>query len=728
MPRSKPALRTICAALAGACALAHGAATSAPVAAVKPATDTYFGTVVTDPYRYMEDLSAPAVRQWAGAQDDHARSTLAAIPGRAALRARIAELAAAAAARVADAHLAAGGLVFYAKRGGGEQFRLYVRQGFRGAERLLVDPRALAATGDVAPAIEFSEVSHDGRYVACGVSSGVDGESLIHVVDVATGKVLGAPVEHVQGSHVGWMQDDSGFFYLRLRASPATAPDAGKFMGATARFHRRAGDRPDQDVPAAGAAGGPGLARQEFTLVTPVAGTPWVAATARHGSEGEIDLYVAPVAKALASKPKWRQVFGRESGITAFAVHGDDLYMLSHQNASRYKVLQTSVSHPNVAIAHVVVAPGREVIDHIAAARDALYVQTRDGTAGRLYRVGYARDAQPVAVTLPAAGAVRIVDSDPGRPGVMVSIDAWTHAQVLYSVGPADGQVVDTGLQPVGPFGAPTDLVAEEVLVKSHDGLEVPLSIVHRQDMKLDGSNPAELGGRGVFGLTDDPVLHPRDLAWYELGGVKATCHVRGGGIDGEQWHLAGRQQTKPNTWKDLIACGEYLVRKGYTSAAKLALRGDGAGAIAAGRAMTARPDLWAAVVSEGGALDPLRAEGSAHAVLDIPEFGSVEDRQQFDGLMEMDAFHHVEDGVKYPAALLLHGIDDPRVPAWESMKMAARLQAATTSGRPVLLRLQDDGGREPGGTRSRRPEQAAELWSFVLWQTGDPRFQPAAR
>jgi len=228
--------------------------------------------------------------------------------------------------------------------------------------------------------------------------------------------------------------------------------------------------------------------------------------------------------------------------------------------------------------------------------------------------------------------------------------------------------------------------------------------------------------------VVDTPGYTPRQMAWYELGGVDAICHVRGGGIYGENWHLAGKQLTKPNTWKDAIACGEWLVKNGYTSSAKMALNGGSAGGITVGRAITERPDLFAVAVPEVGVLNAVRAETSANGVPNIPEFGSVKDKQQFNGLLEMDAFHHVQDGVKYPATLLTTGINDPRVPAWESMKMAARLQAASTSGKPVLLRIQYDGGHGIGSTKKQRQELAADRWSFMLWQFGDARFQPAAR
>lgn len=728
MSRSNLALRTICAALAGAATLAQAATTAPPVAPVKAVTDDYFGTSVTDTYRYMEDLSAPDVQQWAKGQADHARSVLDAIPGRAPLLARIRELDDSVKERVQFVALAGGGRVFYEKRGADDnQLKLYVRDGYAGAERLLVDPDALAKADGSPHAIEFFQASNNGKFVAYAVSAGGSEEAVIHVMDVATGKDVMAPIDRAHYSYVAWLPDDSGFFYMRLQALAKDAPETDKYQHASAFFHRMKGGA-DVAVVTAGTDTHLKIAAAEMPVVMPVVGTGWTVAIPANGVENEIDLYAAPTAKALDPKLKWRKLVGRESQVTGFAIHGDDLYLLTHLNASRYKVIRTSVSHPDLQMPDVVVAPGEEVVDHIAAAKDGLYIQSRDATVGKLYRLAYAKDAQPELVRLPAAGAVRIVDADLTRAGVVVAIDSWTHDEAFYAVAGNGGAVTDTGLQQAGKYGAPADLVAEEVKVKSHDGLEIPLSIVHRKDMKLDGSNPLILEAYGAYGVVDNPGYAPRELAWYELGGIYATCHVRGGGIYGENWHLAGKQLSKPNTWKDTIACGEWLVKNGYTSSAKMGLDGGSAGGITVGRAITERPDLFAVAMPEVGVLNAVRAETSANGVPNIPEFGTVKDKQQFNGLLEMDAFHHVQDGVKYPATLLTTGINDPRVPAWESMKMAARLQAATTSGKPVLLRIQYDGGHGIGSTKKQRQELAADRWSFMLWQFGDARFQPAAK
>ena len=696
-----------------------------PSAPVKTVTDTYFGGTIKDPYRYMEDLAAPEVQQWAHAQADATRAALDALPGRAALLARIAELDASVPARVVSIRRLPNGLVFYEKRGAGDnQFKLLVRQGMGGAERVLVDPEALAKATGSPHAINFYAPSGDGRFVAYGMSEGGSEEAAIHVLELATGKEAIAPIDRAHYSTASWLPDGSGFFYWRQRALPKGTPETEKYRYQTTYFHRMKGGGADPVVLEAGKSDRMKIAAEEFPLVQPVDGTAWTIATPVNGVQNERDLYVAPTARVLDPKLRWRKLVDRSDDVTGFAIHGDDLYLLSHKNALRYKVLRTSLAHPDLATAQVVVAPGHEVVVAIEAARDGLYVQSRDGTQGKLYRVDWKPGAQPVPVALPASGAVAIADADVRMAGVLLSIGSWTRDDAYFAQDES-GKFVDTGLQPLGRFGAPEGIESKEVMVPSYDRVEVPLSIVYPKGMKLDGGNPAILYGYGAYGITDDPYYLPNQLAWYERGGVRATCHVRGGGAFGEEWHLGGKQDTKSNTWKDFIACGEWLVKNGYTSSAKLAIHGGSAGGILIGRAMTARPDLWAVAVPEVGVLDPVRAETSSNGVPNIPEFGTVKDEAQFHALVEMDAYLHVKDGVNYPATLLIHGMNDPRVAPWMSLKMAARLQAATSSGKPVLLRLDYAGGHGVGSTKSQREEQLADMMGFMLWQFGDPGFQP---
>jgi prolyl oligopeptidase len=255
--------------------------------------------------------------------------------------------------------------------------------------------------------------------------------------------------------------------------------------------------------------------------------------------------------------------------------------------------------------------------------------------------------------------------------------------------------------------------------VPSHDGVRVPLSIVYRKGLKRDGSHPLLLDGYGSYGITYDPNFSAMRLAWLERGGVFAAAHVRGGGEYGESWHQAGQKATKPNTWKDFIACAEYLVKEGYTSPEHLAGSGTSAGGILIGRAITERPDLFRAAVPRVGVMNALRTEHEPGGPANIPEFGTTAKEDEFRALREMDAVAHVRPGVRYPAVLLTAGINDSRVEAWQPAKMAAVMQEQKVPERPVLLRVAFDAGHGMGLTKAQRAAEMADIYGFLLWQLG---------
>lgn len=328
---------------------------------------------------------------------------------------------------------------------------------------------------------------------------------------------------------------------------------------------------------------------------------------------------------------------------------------------------------------------------------------------------------------LPLLGSFSMHGARADLPGVMLDLQGWTQAQQIYAVSPL-GEVSNTDLQPAGPFDRPTDVVATEVMVRSHDGAMVPMSIIHRGGIKRDGSNPVLLYGYASYGITEEPWFSYSRLAWMDAGGVFAVANPRGSGVFGRQWHEAGKQSTKANTWKDFIACADWLVREGWTSRSRLAIWGGSAGGIVVGRAMTERPDMFAAVIPSVGALDMVRAETTATGVPNVPEFGTRANEPGFRALLEMSTYHHIRDGVRYPAVLLTHGVNDPRVDVWESTKTAARLLAASGSGRPVLLRLDYESGHGVGNTKRPTFDEVADVYAFALRQMGVPPYQPAQR
>jgi prolyl oligopeptidase len=699
-----------------------------PVAPVRPVTDTYFGVTVTDPYRYMENLTDPDVTAWFKDQDAYTRSVFAKIPGRDALLARIRELDQSKPSRVSDVNIFPGGRIFYRKMLATETVpKLYFRDGLNGQERLLLDPAKYPADPGSHNAISYYSPSLDGKMVAVGVSPGGSENAIIHILEVDTGKELPETIDRARFGAVGWRADNRSFFYNRLQKLAPGQPKTDEEQKSMDFLHVL-GTSVDQDAPAFafGLSSRAEIVPTDLPFVFATIDARWALGYLAHGVLNEVTIYKAPVDTVGKPGTPWEKICDVADDVTAVALHKDELYLLTHKGAPHFKVIRTSLAHPDVAHAELVVPESDHVIKGISAAADGLYVQDTDGMLGLLKRVTY-DGARTEQVPLPFEGSVYVAASDERIPGVLFGMTSWARAPRIDSFDPQTHTVADTKLQPLGPNDDPSDVVSEEVKVKSWDGALVPLSIVHKRGIKMDGSNPFLMKGYGAYGISIDPEFDPTLLAWLEKGGIYAWAHPRGGGEYGEDWHKGGEKLTKPNTWRDFIACAQYLIDNHYTSSSKLAGEGTSAGGITIGRAFTERPDLFAAALDRVGVSNALRGENSPNGPPNIPEFGTTTEQWGFEDLYAMDAYQHVRDGVHYPAILLTTGWNDPRVTSWEPGKMTARLQAATASGKPILLRVEYAGGHGMGSTKTQLEEQTADEWSFLLWQFGVPDFQPAA-
>ena len=714
-------MRQIFALLALATFAAH--AQTPPAFPPRNVQATFFGTVVDDPYRDLEDVKNPDVAAWAKAHADYARSQLDSLPGYKALRTRVAELDESAAANVGQVRTDANGRLFFTRRGAQDNtLKLYVRDA-KGAETLLADPDDWQKETGKPHAINYFAPSHDGKLVAFGVSAVGSEAASIYVIETATKKRIGEPIDRAQYPGLSWRSDSRSFFYWRQQEMKPGMPATEKYQNGRSWLH--VVDKPaSADVMVAGPDVSPRMAvrRTDFVFVIAQPGSRFAIAIVANGVQREAAIYTAPLVSVGKPDTPWVRIADFSDKVTWSAVNGDDIYLLTYRDGTRFSIVRTRLSAPDLAKATTVVPASERVLVTMSAAKDGLYIEARDGTVKRLTRRAWGgQNAQDVK--LPLEGNASIMAARPDVDGVIVGLAAWTRAREIHSVNRA-GKVTNTGLQPLGAFDAPTGLVTTEVKVKSHDGAMVPLSIVHRADVKLDGSNPTLLYGYGSYGITEEPNYLATRLAWLERGGVYAVANVRGSGVYGQDWYKAGYKATKPNTWKDFIACAEYLIAQKYTSSANLGILGGSAGGILVGRAMTDRPDLFAAVVPVVGALDTIRKETTANGVPNIPEFGTVTKEDEFRGLLAMSSYHHVKDGTAYPAVMLVHGVNDPRVDYWHSSKMAARLAAATTSGKPVLLNLDYDAGHGVGSTKTQRQQQIADYYAFLFWQTGKPEFQ----
>ena len=688
--------------------------------------EQFFGVTVDDPYRDLENVKDAKVQAWMKAHADHARATLDGLAGYPALARRVAEIDNAVEARVGQVQRMASGDVFFTRRGAKDNtFKLYVRTK-AGSERRLVDPDDWQKSTGKPHAINYFVPSRDAKLVAFGISAAGSEAASIHVLDVATGKQIGKPIDRAQYPGISWRPDNRSFFFLReQKMEPGMAPTE-RYQN-TRNWLYTVGEDPESSLLILGPGVNPRIdvPRTDFAYVIATPGSKWAVAVVYAGVQREVTLYSAPLDTVGKPDTPWTPIATPADKVTDYAMRGNDIYLMTHAASPRFSVVRTSLAKPDLKSAAVVIAPSEEVVFGIGAARDALYWEARDGPVKRVKRMPWSGKGA-AAVKLPVEGSASVMWASPDADGAIVSVAAWTRAREIYAV---DGSgVKNTGLQPLGPFDAPKGYVTTEVRVKSHDGAMVPLSIIHKGDVKLDGSNPTLLYGYGSYGITEEPGFNPMRLAWLERGGVFAVANVRGSGVFGQEWYKAGYKTTKPNTWKDFIACAEYLIAQKYTSSAKLGILGGSAGGILVGRAMTERPDLFAAVVPAVGVMDSVRAETTANGVPNIPEFGTVKKEDEFRALLAMSSYHQVKDGTKYPAVMLTHGVNDPRVDVWHTAKMGARLMAASTSGKPVLLDLDYEGGHGIGDTKAQRQKQNSDIYAFLFWQAGHPDFQPKKR
>jgi prolyl oligopeptidase len=694
-----------------------------PLARTVDTADIRFGITAPDPYRWMEGNDNAELVSWLRAQGECTQRLVARIPGRDSLFKRLRDLGLGTSSEHAM-HVAAG-RAFFQEVDAGEQLpKLLVREA-DGKQRVLVDPAKLGQGDRHASINEFSP-SPDGRLVAYDLALGGGEISSIHVMDVAKGTDLPDVIEHVWGEFAAsWMPDGRSFFYTQM--APAKA-DADPMQNMQVRWHVL-GQPVTTDVPVFGNGLTPTatlpIAPEEFPAILVQPGTPWAFAVLG-GAHSERRIAVTPLAKldrTAAGKTPWRSVAEYADQVEDGAVHGDRLYLLTFKGASNRKLVSVPLSDPDLTKAKVEIPEAADAtLVSITGARDALYAKQMVSGRALLWRLPWGK--APVRVTLPFEGWIDEVATDPLRDGARFSLEGWTQPGAYFDVDTANAASRPAGIA-TKTNADYSNVVAEEVEATSSDGTKVPLSILRPKDLVTDGSRPAVLYGYGGYGIPQTPSFSPTRLAWLERGATLAICHVRGGGEKGRRWQDDGSHEHKMNGIHDFEACGQYLVDHKLTSPAHLAARGGSAGGILIGRAITDRPDLFVAANIAVGVVNPTRILVAENGANQKFELGDPETESGFKALWEMDAYQHVSPNTEYPAVMFTVGLNDKRVAPWMTGKMAARMQALSTSGRPVVVRIDADAGHGIGSTRDQFYAELADVYSFILEAAGEPAFQP---
>ena len=710
--------------LATACLITASLAQSPPVSKPpdtpkRPITDVYQGLKVTDDYRWLENWDDPQTKQWSAGQNARSRAYLDHLALRPPIKDRLTQLTRSRSARYFDLQFR-GGMLFAMKYQPPQEQPILVA--LPSADnpdkaKVIFDPNSTSSKGSVS--VDFYVPSLDGKYVAAAVSENGSEDSSAVIFEAATGKKLADVVPRVNfataGGSIDWKADSSGFYYTRYPQGKERPPEDADFYQQV--YFHKLGTPPAQDVYMIGK-DFPRIA--EIQLRTSDDGR-WVVASVANGDGGQFEHYV------MDASGHWTQVTHLDDGIVAAKVGPNDaLYLLSRKDAPRGKVLRLSA--PNVPLSQAKVAVlessgsaseegGRASIESFVPAPGRLYVVDMMGGPSRV-RVFDDHDQSLPAPPLPPVSGVDEAISI-GGGNLLFRVSTYLAAPAWYRFDSASGNSTRTALSETSAFKLDDFEVVRE-FATSKDGTRVPLNILRRKGTKLDGSHPTILYGYGGFDISETPRLFRFLTAiWLQQGGIFVDTNLRGGGEYGEEWHQAGKLTHKQNVFDDFIASAQYLIDHKYTSPQHLAIYGGSNGGLLMGAASTQRPDLFRAAVSVVGIYDMLRIELDPNGAFNTTEFGTVKDPAQFKALYAYSPYQHVKDGTAYPAILFMTGDNDHRVNPMQSRKMTARLQAATSSGRPILLRTSATAGHGFGTAVDEVIEQDADVLSFLFDQLG---------
>jgi prolyl oligopeptidase len=694
--------------------------TAAVKAAKKPVVNEYHGVKVTDDYQWLENAADPAVRRWSDAQNKQARAFLDKLPTRPSVEYRLGQLLNDPSTNYYALTTRRGRLFLLKFQPPAQQPVLITLSSVTNlaSEQVILDLNQLDPKGGTT--IDWFVPSPDGRLVAVSLSENGSESGTLYLYDTATGQRQADVVPRVHGPTAGgsaaWNGDGTGIFYTRY-------PRAGERAEADLSFYQQVyfhklGAPTEQDTYEVGKQF-PRIA--EIELEASPDGRRVLASVA-NGDGGEHAHYLRE------PSGQWRQVtrftdqiarveFGRDP-LYIEAGKDDALYLLSHDNAPKGKILRLPFSSRDLSQATVVVAQGTNVIKDFRPSASGLALVFMDGGPSEFAFLDYfdntlrgPRDRDNVAVQEIVVGQ-----------GDEVLYRTVTHTQpyTWWRFNPSRDRERAVATPLVGD--SPADFGDIEVvreMVPSKDGTKVPLSVLRKKGMRFNGENPTILSGYGGYNISMEPRFDPSTRVWFDQGGVLAIANLRGGGEFGEDWHLAGNLTNKQNVFDDFAACAEFLIRSNYTKPSKLAIRGGSNGGLLMGALLTQRPDLAQTVVSHVGLYDMLRVELDPNGAFNVTEFGSVRDPAQFRALHAYSPFHRVKDGGDYPAVLMLTGEHDGRANPAHSRKMTARLQAATASKRPVLLRTSAGTGHGIGTALSERIQELTDVYAFLFDRLG---------
>jgi len=688
-----------------------------PPTPIETVTDTYFGTSVTDPYRWLEDGTDPRVQSWMRDQDRVAREFLNAIPGEPQLEQRVREILSATSVSWRSPTQVGGRLFVLETEPPKQQPFLVVADGPDSVDqaKVVVDPNVIDPDGHTA--IDWFRPSPDGTMVAVSLSTGGTEAGDLHVFDVSTGTERFEVIPRVQNGTAGgdaeWTRDGTGLFYTRY-------PRKGERKGTDLDFYQqiwfhRLGTPVSQDRYELGR----DFPRIAEIVMVPDPSSGRLLAVVQDGDSGRFQHFLRD------TDGGWRQITTYDDHVTG-AQFGPDgsLYLISLSDAPMGRILRLSKGARKLSQATVVVPEQDGSLqwdfysgNSFVLSRDRLYATYQVGGPVELRTFELPSGRRIAGPTVPAVSTVdglRVLEGG----GVLFRRRSYTDPAAWYVYDPGANRTAETAMRTDSPVSF-EDIEVERHTAASTDGTQVPFVVLMPRGAALDGDNPVRATAYGGYGISMTPRFNPALRVWFDHGGLFVEAGVRGGGEYGEAWHQAGSGVHKQNTFDDFAAVLQWLVDHGYTRPGRLGIIGGSNGGILMGAMITQHPRMQRAVVSMVGVYDMLRNELTPNGQFNVPEYGSIRDEAQFRALLAYSPYQHVEPDTPYPAVLLTAGANDPRVDPMNSRKLAAALQADSTSGEPVLLRVDYSGGHGLDTGLEERIATTTHIDAFLMFELG---------
>jgi prolyl oligopeptidase len=677
-------------------------------------SDTWHNITIKDAYRWMEDLKSEDTKKWFKAQNDYTSTIMDNLPMTNELYKGFLMLDSLQPDKIQKVRQVGNTFFYFNQKLGDAKAKLYKRTGEKGKEELIADHTMWGSNYQ----ISNFEIDPYEKYIAITASEGGNEITVVKFYSIAENKFL---PDSLPGVFSGFAPGTANVYYMQQPSWDVHVLIEDKDR--VFKTHQLGTDNAEDKVSLSYQLN-PKLYAMDNTKQL---GPAWLDKDCNYEVvySGSVSPYMELYYRKINSGAAWKKIISTEDEVTSVNGIGNKLFLVSKKNAPNGKILLMNIENPDIRKATLIAAEKEipmDVSGSLSQSKNFLIVPyMKNGVQLYNYTINMRTNTFSKIPFPENTNLMYLTPFNKNNDDVHILRSGWTIPNTFtYSNLDKPFAKEKTFTFRTNPKYPYTDeVIVEEIEIPGHDGVLIPVSVIHAKNVKLNGENTAYVYSYGAYGISSTAFFDPFYLLMAHKDVVIAIAHVRGGGEKGENWHLSGFKQSKPNTWKDLNSTAEYLIRKGYTTAQHLACEGGSAGGILIGRAITERPDLWACAIPQVGCLSMVRQEFAPNGPVNTPEFGTVKNINEFFALMEMDATLHVQEGTKYPAMLITTGWNDPRVISWQPAKFAAAVQKANTSDKPILLEVDYNAGHGDSEDKFAGFKKEAKKWAFVLEQTG---------